>query len=139
MSMSDVSKSNPAQQTILVVDDEILVRMVVADYLRECGYKVIEAASADEALLILHRTEIAIDIVFSDVEMPGSMDGFALSSWLRQNRPELDIILTGTLPRVANSAAALCDEGPIPKPYAPQSVVERIRRLIAVRDTRRSE
>ena len=137
--MNDTSEKTSTRQTVLVVDDEVLIRMVVADYLRECGYKVIEAANADEALMILKRDDIKLDIVFSDIEMPGSLDGFALSTWLRHNRPELDIILTGTLPRAANSAAALCDEGPIPKPYEPQTVVDRIRRLIAARDARRSE
>ena len=72
---------------VLVVEDEVLIRMVIADYLRTCGYRVIEAASADEALVILQHTEFQVDVVFSDIEMPGSMDGFALSKWLRANRP----------------------------------------------------
>ena len=128
----NAAKSSAAE-TILVVEDEVLVRMVIADYLRECGYKVIEAASGDEALQILQRRDIAVDVVFSDVEMPGGMDGFALSTWIRQNRPGLDVILTGSVPRAADAAAELCDSGPLPKPYHPQTVIARIRRMMAAR------
>jgi CheY-like chemotaxis protein len=64
-------------QTILVVEDEVLIRLVIAEYLRECGYKVYEAAHADEALAVLQSPDVPIDIVFSDVVMPGRMDGSA--------------------------------------------------------------
>ncbi|HZD88729.1 MAG TPA: response regulator [Pseudolabrys sp.] len=120
-----------------MIEDEILIRMTVAEHLRGCGYKVIEAADADEALLVLQSPDVQIDIVFSDIEMPGAMDGFALSTWLRRNRPEIIIILTGTVPRAADSVAALCDDGPIPKPYEPQHVADRIRRLIGAREAHR--
>ncbi|MEA2816833.1 MAG: hypothetical protein QOI93_4534, partial [Rhodospirillaceae bacterium] len=61
--------------TILVVEDEILVRTVIAAYLRDCGFDVVEAGNADEAVRVL-EAGIRIDIVFSDVNMPGSLDGF---------------------------------------------------------------
>jgi CheY-like chemotaxis protein len=128
-----------AQQTVLVVEDEVFIRMVISDYLRECGYRVIEAANADEALTILQHLEIDIDVVFSDVEMPGSMDGFALSKWLRTNRPNVDVILTGNAPRAANAAADLCDEGPLPKPYHPDIALDRIRRLMALRGKQKKQ
>jgi CheY-like chemotaxis protein len=68
------------EQVILVVEDEILIRMAVAAYLRDCGYRVTEAASADEAMVMLRHLEIDVQVILSDVEMPGSMDGFQLSS-----------------------------------------------------------
>ena len=133
--------SNPAnasaQDTVLVVEDEVFIRMVISDYLRSCGYKVIEAASADEALTVLQHLEVNVDVVFSDIEMPGSMDGFALSTWTRANRPGLEVILAGSVPRAAKAAAKLCDSGPVPKPYEPQAVVDRIRRLIGARARRK--
>jgi CheY-like chemotaxis protein len=125
------------KQTILVVEDEVFVRMVISDYLRECGYKVIEAANADEALILLQHLEIEVDVVFSDVEMPGSMDGFGLAKWLRAHRPGTDVILTGNVPRAADAAAELCESGPLQKPYEPQIAVDRIRRLMALRSTRK--
>ena len=125
------------QETILLVDDEILTRTVIAEYLRECEYKVIEAASADEAILVLMRPDIGVDIVFSDIEMPGSMDGFGLSHWVRANRPELDVVLAGTLTKTADTAAQLCEEGPmLKKPYEPHVAVQHIRRLRSARKAR---
>ena len=66
------------QETILVVEDDVLVRMPIAQYLRDCGYKVIEAVNAEEAMTVLLHKETLVDIVFSDIEMPGSVDGFGL-------------------------------------------------------------
>jgi CheY-like chemotaxis protein len=124
------------RETVLVVEGEVFVRMVISDYLRGCGYKVIEAANSDEALVVLQNPEIAIDVVFSDIETPGSMDGFELSHWIRANRPGLDVLLAGSVPRAVSVATELCDEGPLPKPYEPQVLVDRIRRLIATRARR---
>ena len=121
-------------ETILVVEDEVLIRLVIADYLRDCGYRVIEAAHADEALLVLRKAELAIDVVFTDVEMPGSMDGFALAQWVRNNRPGMEVVLAGSVSRAVQAASDLCDaQNNVPKPYDPQNVHDRIRRLLALR------
>ena len=125
--------SSAIGETVLVVEDEVLLRLVIAEYLRDCGYKVIEAADADEAVLVLKQPDLVVDVLFTDIEMPGSMDGFALAQWSRSNRPGLEVILTGNVPRAVNAAANLCEEGPLPKPYEPQSVHDRIRRLLAAR------
>jgi DNA-binding response OmpR family regulator len=125
--------SAKAGETVLVVEDDILLRLSIAAYLRDCGYRVIEAADADEAVLVLKQPDLEVDILFSDVEMPGAMDGFALAQWTRANRPGLDIILAGSVPRAVNAATTLCEDGPVPKPYEPQAVLDRIRRLLAVR------
>ncbi len=122
-----------AQETILVVEDDVLIRMPIAQYLRDCGYRVIEAVSADEAMAVLLHRETVIDVVFSDIEMPGSVDGFGLAKWLREHRPGADVILAGTVPRTVDAAKELCESGPVPKPYDAQSVHNRIRRLLAAR------
>jgi DNA-binding NtrC family response regulator len=120
-------------ETILAVDDDVLVRMVIAAYLRDCGFRVIEAANADEAIAVL-TSDTEVGIVFSDVEMPGPMDGFGLNRWVRANRPDLPVILTGTPARASEAAADLCRHGPdLAKPYEPQLVLDRIRRLLADR------
>jgi len=125
--------------TVLVVEDEIFIRMAISEYLRSCGYKVIEAASGDEALVVLQHTDIRVDVVFSDIEMPGATDGFALAKWIRSNRPALDVILVGSPPRAANAAADLCESGPYPKPYEPQALVDHVRRLTAARAARKKD
>ena len=125
------------QETILVVEDDVLIRMPIAQYLRDCGYRVIEAVSADEAMTVLMHKETQVDMVFSDIEMPGSTDGFGLSKWIRDNRPGIDVILTGTVPRALKAAKELCDDGPLPKPYEPQAVHDYIRRLLTARTVKR--
>src|SRR5262249_20630149 len=102
-----MSALNQSQETILVVEDEILIRMPLAQYLRDCGYKVIEAANADEAMTVLSHEETVVDVVFTDIEMPGTLDGFGLAKWVRDHRPGVAVILAGTLPEQAKE---LCDE-----------------------------
>jgi DNA-binding NtrC family response regulator len=128
-----VSKPPDTQETILIVEDDVLIRMPIAQYLRDCGYKVIEAVSADEAMTVLLHPDTAIDVVFSDIEMPGSVDGFGLAKWIREHRPGMDVMLAGTLPRTVDTAKELCESGPVPKPYEAQSVHNHIRRLLAAR------
>jgi CheY-like chemotaxis protein len=91
-----------------VVEDDVLVRIPIAQYLRDCGYKVIEAVDADEAMVVLLYRETVLDVVLSDIEMPGSVDGFGLAKWIREHRPGLDVILAGTVPREAERAKELC-------------------------------
>jgi DNA-binding NtrC family response regulator len=128
-----VTDKKEARETILVVEDDILVRMPIAQYLRDCGYKVIEAVNAAEAMEVLSHQGTAVHVVFSDIEMPGAVDGFGLAKWIREHRPGLDVLLAGTLPRAVEGAKELCDEGPIPKPYEAQTVHNHIRRLLAAR------
>jgi CheY-like chemotaxis protein len=120
--------------TILVVEDEVLVRLVIAEYLRDCGYRVFEAAHADEALLVMRKSERPIDVMFAAIEIPGSMDGFELAQWVRTNRPGMEVILSGSVNRAVQAASDLCDQqNHVPKPYDPQIVHDRIRRLLASR------
>ena len=99
-----MSDEREIQQTILVVEDEVLVRMPIAQYLRDCGYKVIEASNADEAMQVLLHQETPVDVVFSDIEMPGTVDGFGLANWIREHRPGLNVLLAGTVPRAVKGA-----------------------------------
>lgn len=121
-------------QAILVVDDEVLISTSMSEYLRDCGYKVIEAASVDEALLVLQQGEITVHIVLSDVEVPGARDGFALAQWVREHRPMVHVILAGSPARATKAAGELCDSGPmLAKPYDRQIVLDQIRRLLATK------
>ena len=116
---------------ILVVEDDVLVRSMVAAFLRECGFGVIEANGADEAIRVL-QAEIRVDIVFSDIQMPGSMDGFGLARWVRRERPWLKVILTSGAARTAKEVGDLCETGPIlAKPYDHAELERHIRALLA--------
>jgi CheY-like chemotaxis protein len=116
---------------ILVVEDEVLVRLVIADYLRDCGFKIYEAGTAAEATEILKAEKAPIDLIFTDVRMPGEMDGFALAQWVRKNRPGLPIVLTSGDSKKAKIAKELCENDPFfAKPYDVAAVVAQIRKLI---------
>ena len=119
---------------ILVVEPDILVRMIIADYLRGCGYKVIEAVTADDVATVLGAQQ-KIDLVFAEVQLGGSMDGFGLARWVREKHPGVDVILASGIAKAAEQAAGLCDEGPVEKPYQPQEVVRRINILLERRRT----
>lgn len=126
-----MTEEDPTSSTILLVEDEALIRVTLSDYLQECGYKTVEAATADEAKLIIETSEITIDLVFTDVMMPGSMDGFGLARWIRENHPALPVIITSGDARKVAAAKDLCTSEPfIEKPYDLKRVVERIRAAI---------
>jgi CheY-like chemotaxis protein len=140
MSQIESETSTGAVEAVLVVDDEVLVRMVIAAYLRDCGYRVIEAASPEEARLVIeHDDEGTISIVLSGVSMPAQGDGFELAQWIRQRRPDLEVVLAGTPARAADAAGDICQRGPmLAKPYEPQVVLDRIRWLLSRRPRPRS-
>ena len=117
--------------TVMVIEDEVLIRMPISQYLRDCGYRVLEAANADEAVIIMQKLDIQIDVVLCDIEMPGAMNGFGFAKWARIQRPGFAVILAGTAERAANAAAELCEDGPMfTKPYEPQIVLDQIKRLL---------
>jgi len=121
--------------TILVAESDVLVRLAIAAYLRDCGYRVIEAASSEEARAVLASEEADVAVVLSAVDLAGAMDGFALAQWVRKERSGVAVILAGTVEREARQARELCEEGPhLRKPYEPQQVVAWISRL---RNTKR--
>ncbi len=120
--------------SILIVDGDIVSRHVIADYLRHCEYAVVEAANTDEALIALREPTLSIDVILCDVSALGSRSGFELASWVRTNRPELEVKLAGGVEMAAQTAAELCEGGPhLARPYEPEAVVDYIKRLRASR------
>lgn len=137
MAAAAVMFPDPEERTpaILIVEDEVLIRFVLADYLRECGFKVLEAGDAAEAIQIL-EAEVDIDLVFSDVQMPGEMDGFGLAQWVRRNRPKLPITLTSGDAKKSAKAKELCENEPFfAKPYDVAKVVAHIRVRLGLKDS----
>lgn len=115
------------EEAILLVDGDAVGRALIADYLRVCGYRVIEAGTVAEAKQALAGE--AVDLAVVDVELRDE-SGFALAAWMRAQRPQVRVILTGSVERAANLAADLCDEGPaLERPFHPQQLLDRIKRL----------
>ena len=125
---------NPKERTptILVVDDELLIRMNVSDFLQDCGFKVLEASNADEAIRILESDAVVLDLVFSDVKMPGTMDGFGLAQWVRARRPKIRVVLASGDAAKASKAHDICADEPFfSKPYDLPMVLAKIRQLLS--------
>ncbi|TCK28087.1 response regulator receiver domain-containing protein [Ancylobacter aquaticus] len=114
---------------VLVVEDEALVRFDIADYLAEQGFEVHEAASADQALKILEAIP-EIRLLFTDIDMPGSMDGLKLSAAVRKRWPPVQIIVTS-----GNRIAATAELPPgslfFSKPYTPADIARSMQGLLA--------
>jgi CheY-like chemotaxis protein len=113
---------------ILVVEDEVLIRMMLADELRGRGFDVVEAQNADEALTLL-RSPVPVGLVLTDVQLPGTMDGIGLARLLRATRPELKVVITsGNIPWAPGGDIA---HAFFRKPYAPDHIVKCIETLLA--------
>ena len=124
----DPHRSSPLPR-ILVVDDEPLLRLFNVDMLSEAGFDVLEAGDADEALLVLECTD-GIRVVFTDVEMPGCLDGFALADRIGDRWPDIGVLVTSgrRYPDRAIDAPARCF---LPKPYSASRVVDLIDAFVA--------
>jgi CheY-like chemotaxis protein len=112
--------------TILMVEDEALVRMVMAEEFRLAGFRVIECSTADEAVDLL-RAGMRFDLLFTDVRMPGERDGIALAEEARQLFPSLPVIIASA--HLAATDAANFD-GFLAKPFAFDIAITLIKRLL---------
>jgi len=125
-------KRTMAQPTLLlIVEDEPLVRMVIADFLRGGDFAVMEAGTADDAVGMLRRHP-EIQLVVTDILMPGVLNGFDLAEWIEHHRPDVRVLLTSGyfneshLPSRLNWSDRL-----IRKPYSLAEVARRVTALLA--------
>jgi CheY-like chemotaxis protein len=122
-----VAERERERAVVLIVEDELLVRMDAVDMLRDAGFDVIEASNADEAIMIL-ESGAAISVVFTDIQMPGSMDGLKLAAAVRKRWPPVKIMATSGLPWPGE------DDLPsgsrfLRKPYSASQIVGVLREL----------
>jgi CheY-like chemotaxis protein len=105
---------------ILLAEDDVLVRFMTAEILRDAGYIVLEAVDASEALSLI-GTGHPLDLVVSDVRMPGQMDGAGLTYAIKELRPSLPIVLISSHlePRMTHAAEAF-----LSKPYSPSDLLK---------------
>jgi CheY-like chemotaxis protein len=114
---------------VLIVEDEFLLRMNAAEMVGDAGFNVVEAGNADDAIAILEgRPDIRI--VFTDIQMPGSMDGLKLARFVRGRWPPIKIVATSGFVSLGKGDLP---EGSrfLPKPYRPEQIVAALREMIA--------
>lgn len=117
-------QSEKSKGVVLVVDDEPLVRMLAVDTIQEAGYDTVEASTADDAIRILEARK-DIRIVFTDINMPGSMDGLKLAKAIRDRWPPIELILTSAFVKLR--ARDLPERGVfLAKPYLPEALAETL-------------
>jgi CheY-like chemotaxis protein len=116
--------SNKPSCAVLVVEDEPFVRLMGVDFLEDAGFDVLQAGNADEALQVL-ESHPEVDVVFSDIEMPGALDGLGLARRICERWPNIGIVLTSghhfrkeAMPREGRF---------LPKPYAGPTLVREIK------------
>lgn len=113
---------------VLIVEDEILVRVTAVFLLEEAGFGTLEAGSADEAIALLESRK-DIQVVFTDINMPGSMDGLRLAHTIRSRWPPLQLVLTSRRLRIRNED--LPERGIfLRKPYDSAELVHAMRSLV---------
>lgn len=121
---------------VLVVEDSTIIRMGAIDLVLSAGYEALEARDADEAIRIL-ETRSDIDLVFTDVQMPGTMDGIKLSHYIRERWPPVKLIVA--------SGNAILEESSLPggslffsKPYCDNAIKDAMAQLLAMPDSQSS-
>jgi len=122
-----MSKTAVKRPVILVVEDDFLIRISAVEMIEEAEFDVVEAANADEAMEIL-EARLDITVVFTDIQMPGSMDGLKLAAAVRGKWPPIKIIATSGIVNVRK--VDLREGGRfLPKPYSSAEIVGTLREL----------
>ncbi len=116
---------------VLIVEDEVLPRLAMAEHLRDCGFQVVEAGNGAEAQALI-LGGLKPNLVFSDITMPGGVDGMDLALWLMVQSPDTLVVLTSGLPDSLAKAETACKHvrAFIPKPYDHNFVADRFRSLL---------
>ena len=129
--MASTSPDPRLRPTLLVVEDEALIRLMLAGALEDDGYEVLEAEDASEAVRILSGNP-GVRLVVSDVRMPGEMDGLGLAKWIRRNRPGTKVVISsGYVPASEQEQLKDAYDAFIGKPYRVWDLVERIGQLLS--------
>jgi DNA-binding response OmpR family regulator len=115
--------------TIMVLEPDVIVRAEISDFLRECGYRIIEGVDAEDVRQII-QSGMRIDALLAEVHLAGASSGFELAQELRQTRPEIAVILVSSINNVVEKASDLCGRGPLKKPYRPEEILRRIQLLL---------
>jgi|SRR5580698_2168625 CheY-like chemotaxis protein len=128
--VSATQETDEHRSTVLLVEDELLLRWPAGEYLRAEGYRVIEAATASEAIAVL-ASGTQVDLVFSDVNLAEGMDGHELASWLADNRPQTPMLLTSANRQELHRVTAGTLRATLSKPYDLSAVAQRIREMLS--------
>ena len=112
---------------VLVVEDEALIRELVAETLRDAGLSVIEAPDADGALVLLNHFD-TVSVLLTDIRMPGSMDGVDLARLVRARRPDIKIVFLSS--HIFDPATLTCCDAFVAKPFDTRNLFAQLDHLL---------
>jgi two-component system, response regulator PdtaR len=124
-----VPAAPPSKTVILLIDDDFWTRFSAAETLRALGYRVIEARDAAEGISVL-TAGTQVDAVFSDINMPGELDGLGFAAWLAEHHPRLPLLLTSGLSPPSMRHGSSTRSQFITKPYDLLDVDRRLRMML---------
>jgi CheY-like chemotaxis protein len=128
--MSPLRQDEQSQKpTVLLVEDHFITRWSAAEYLRRVGFRVVEAVNVVEAMGVVN-CGTQIDLVFSDVRLPGDDDGYGLARWLAQHRPDLPVVLTSSAARNAATPPDTDLRRFVSKPYELAAIERLLKALL---------
>ena len=113
---SSRSEPTPAKRLVLIIEDDFFTRYTAAESLRAMGYQVIEAQDAAEAMSVL-TCGTRVDFVFSDINMPGNLNGLEFAGWLAKQYPSVPVLLTSGGPQPAEVLNLGKNRRFVAKPY----------------------
>jgi CheY-like chemotaxis protein len=117
---------------ILVVEDDFLIRMILVEELLDAGYEVREAESGDHALDLLDGIDPPLELLVTDIHMPGAHSGIEVAALVRERLPQIPIIFTTGRPdALIQNNSLKPGHYLIRKPYVPAEIISRIRQLLA--------
>lgn len=130
MSSSDPSTAAPpgSPHRLLLVEDEFLIRLTLAETLQDAGYEVVDAADADEALSRVAETSFSL--LLTDIQLPGPVNGHELAARIRELLPEIPVIFMTGRPEPGAAGSAARRDVFIAKPYLPSEVRAAVARLL---------
>jgi len=122
-------------QVVLFVEDEYLVRVTIAEELRDAGYEVVEAGNAAEAMRVLEAPSQRVDVLLTDVQMPGTLNGLQLARWSREHRPDVVVsIWSGAAWAVQEARTLIQPDLVFAKPVRGSTLAQSFRRNLPPAD-----
>jgi DNA-binding response OmpR family regulator len=128
-SPKDEVAAKARQHCILLVEDEALIAEVIAEALTDSGYAVHTAATAQEAMT--HLSNAQVDLLFTDINLPGEIDGVELAAQVRAVHPKLPVVFASGRWWRLDDLKSLPNAATLPKPYSPARACEAVEALLA--------
>jgi CheY-like chemotaxis protein len=122
------AKNGAHSPVVLVIEDELFLRLNIVSCLQEAGYAVVEAATGEEAIGLCH-SDTSIDVVFTDVNLGGYTSGFDVAECFRKVRPDVSVVYTSG--RSLDAGRCVAGSAFVPKPYRESDILKACQRLTA--------